>query len=147
MSEFWKKTLFWGAVGFVLGMLVSLGFLLPMGIAQYYARHGSGRLALQLLAGGALGAINMGSTSIYSLERWSLLRCTLTHFCIAMTTYFTVGFSMGWIRLGDAFTLWLSAIMVVVYFIIWLIMYLQGKRDIRKINEALKRWKDEQGIE
>ena len=89
MSEFWKKTLFWGAVGFVLGMLVSLGFLLPMGIAQYYARHGSGRLALQLLAGGALGAINMGSTSIYSLERWSLLRCTLTHFCIAMPTYFT----------------------------------------------------------
>ena len=131
------------AAGFALGLLVGLCFLAPHGIREYYAQSGPGRLALYLALSGALGAVNVGTTTIYSLERWGLLRCTLTHFLIAMTTCCTVGFILGWLSLREPGTLWILAVCAVVYFIVWLVMYLIYKRQIRRINAALQRWKSE----
>ena len=143
MREFWKKTLFWAAVGFMLGMLVGLGISAIYDRQDAFTHGGAGRL--NLFMSGLLGAVNTGSTSIYTLERWGLLRCTLTHFCLSMAATCTVGLSMGWFSLGDPLTLWMLAGWVVVYFIIWLVNYLIFKRQIRQINEALKRWKNAQG--
>ncbi|MBR6890342.1 MAG: DUF3021 domain-containing protein [Clostridia bacterium] len=141
MSEFWKKTAKTAGIGFALGVLVGMAFLLPCGIGAYRAAHGAGRLALYLAMSGLLGAVNMGSTTIYSLEHWGLLRCTLTHFLIAMACMCLIGFAMGWFDPREPITLWMLALCVVVYFIIWLIMYRLYKRQIRRINAALKAWK------
>lgn len=141
MSEFWRKTAKRAGIGFILGILVGMGFLLPYGIGAYCAAHGVGRMALHLAMSGLLGVVNMGSTTIYTLEHWSLLRCTLTHFLIAMSCMCLIGFTMGWFDPREPVTLWMLAICVVVYFIIWLIMYLLYKRQIRRINAALKDWK------
>ena len=147
MREFWKKTAILAAIGFGLGILVGLGFLLPYGVGAYCARYGAGRLALHLAMSGVLGAVNMGSATIYSLEHWGVLRCTATHFLIAMSCLCLIGFSMGWFSLSDPVTPWMLGISVAAYFVIWLVMYLRGKRQIRQINEALKTWKDRQGDE
>lgn len=145
MREFWKRTLSMAAVGFALGILVGLGFLASYGVGEYYARYGAGRFALHLAMSGLLGAVNMGSTTIYSLEHWGLLRCTLTHFCLTMFSMCAIGFSMGWFDLRSAVTLWILAVCVVLYFIIWLIMCLIYRQKIRHINAALKDWKNAQG--
>lgn len=147
MREFWKKTATMAAIGCVLGVLVGLGFLLPYGIENYYARFGAGHLALHLAMSGVLGAVNMGSATIYSLEHWGVLRCTATHFCVSMSAMCLIGFSMGWFDLNESVTLWILAGAVVVYFIIWLVMYLSYKRQVRRMNAALKSWKDVQGGE
>ena len=147
MREFWKKTATMAAIGFVLGILVGLGFLLPYGIGAFYARYGAGRMALHLAMSGLLGAVNMGSSTIYSLEHWGVLRCTATHFCVAMSTMCLIGFSMGWFDLREPVTLWIMAGFVVLYFIIWLVMYLSYKRQVRRMNAALKTWKDAQDEE
>ena len=94
MREFWKKTLIMAAIGFAAGILVGLGFLLPHGVGAYYAEYGAGWIALHLGMSGLLGAVNMGSTTIYDLERWGLLRCTLTHFLIAMSCLYSSMLSM-----------------------------------------------------
>ena len=147
MREFWKKTLIMAAIGFAAGILVGLGFLLPHGVGAYYAEYGAGWIALHLGMSGLLGAVNMGSTTIYDLERWGLLRCTLTHFLIAMSCLCLIGFSMGWFSLRDPVTLGILAICVVGYFIIWRIMCLRYQRELRRINKALKTWKDAQDEE
>ncbi len=147
MREFWKKTLVMAAVGFAAGMLVGLIFLLPHGIRAHCAEHGVGWIAVHLAVSGLVGAVNMGSTTIYDLEHWGLLRCTLTHFLITMSCLCLIGFSMGWFSLRDSFTLCILAICVLVYFIIWRIMCLRYRSKLRRINEALKTWKDAQGDE
>lgn len=148
MREFWKQAAILATIGLVLGVLVGLGFLLlEGGLQAYAARYGADDLALYLLLSGLLGAVNTGTAMIYSFEHWGLLRCTLTHFVIAMASVCAVGFTLGWLSLRDRFTLWMLAGCVVVYFIIWLVMYALYKRKIRRINEALGRWKAEQGDE
>jgi len=147
MNEFWKKTAILAAIGFILGILVGMGFLLIGGSGIYFEMNGANRTALYLALSGLLGAVNMGPMTIYSLERWGLLRCTLTHFFISMSSVCAVGFTLGWLSLRDPFTVWMLAGCVVAYFIIWFIMYALNKRQIRRMNEALKRWKDEQGEE
>lgn len=144
MRDFWKKTLLLAAVGFAAGLLVGLGFLSITGINTYFAQNGPGRLALYIGLSSILGAVNLGTTTIYSLEHWGLLRCTLTHFLIAMATFSTVGFALGWLSLREPATLWMLPACVIAYFIIWLVMYLCYRREIRRINSALKRWKAEQ---
>lgn len=147
VREFWKNTAVMAAIGFVAGLLVGLAFLLLYGIGAYYAQYGAGRFALHLAISGLVGLVNMGTTTIYGLEHWSLLRCTLTHFAITMACLCLIGFPMDWFSLHDPYTPWILGGCVVVYFIIWLVMSLHGKRQVRRINEALKTWKDRQGEE
>lgn len=144
MSELLKKAISLASVGFFLGIMVGLAFLAANGFQYDFKQQSDNGLAVYLLSSGILGAVNMGATVVYSMERWGLLRTTLTHFCISMTSVCAVGFSIGWLRIDDAITWLILIACVVVYFIIWLIMYLKYKREIRRMNEALERWKREQ---
>ena len=139
MRELWRRTALLAAAGFALGALVGLGFL-----AAYGFQAATGGLARYIVLSGLLGAVNMGTTVVYALERWSVMRCTLTHFVITMGSVCAVGFTLGWLSPREPVTLWILAGCVVVYFIIWLIMYRLYKRRIRRINDALTRWKAEQ---
>ena len=91
-----------------------------------------------------LGAVGMGGTTIYSLEHWGLLRCTVTHFVITLLAYCAVGFTLGWLDLREPGTSLMFLGYVIAYFIIWLTMCIKYKRQIRRINEALKTWKAHQ---
>ena len=144
MREFWKRTVILAAVGFVLGILVGLGFLSITGVGTYYVQKGADGLALYLALSGLLGAVGMGGTTIYSLEHWGLLRCTATHFVITLAAYCAVGFTLGWLDLREPVTLLMFLGYVIAYFIIWLTMCIKYKRQIRRINEALKTWKAHQ---
>ena len=144
MRELWKKSLFLASVGFVLGVLLGLGILALEG-SLGGGEQQAGGMTLYLVSSGLLGAVNMGATVVYSMESWGLLRVTLTHFCICMASVCGVGIWIGWLSPGDPWTWIILGVCVVVYFIIWIIMYLRYKREIRKINEALERWKDAQG--
>ena len=144
MSELWKKAIIRASIGFVLGILVGLGFLSITGAGAYTVQKGAGGLALYLALSGLLGAVGMGGTTIYSLEHWGLLRCTLTHFALTLSVYCAVGFTLGWLDPRDPATPYMFLGYVIAYCIIWLVMCLIYKRQIRRINEALKTWKAHQ---
>lgn len=134
-----KSALRRAVVGFALGMLVSAG-ILCMAHPGAFAGD-TGALVLNLLSGGLLGAVNTGTTTLYTLESWGLLRCTLTHFAIAMASVCVVGFSLGWLSLRDRFTLWMLAGCIALYFVIWLVQFLSMRSRVRQINRDLKTWK------
>lgn len=144
MRELWKKALLLASLGFILGIIIGLIIVAVTGYQDILGQNSIGSIVKYLLSSGILGAVNMGTTVVYSIEHWGLLRTTLTHFCISMTSVCVIGFTSGWFSVDDAVTWLILAVCIVVYFIIWLIMYLQYKREIKRMNEALKRWKSAQ---
>ena len=99
------------------------------------------KIALHILLSGVLGAVAVGSSVMYDAESWSVTRCTVTHFIVTFATYFIIGFSMGWLRLGDVLTYIMVGCMVIGYFMIWVIMYLISKKQTKELDEELKKWK------
>ena len=144
MREYLKKAVFLASAGFIIGILVGLGILALTGIQAYQEEYGSGGLTLYILSSGFLGALNTGAAVVYSVERWGLLKTTLMHFCVCMGSLCAVGFSVGWLSPGDAATWITLAACVAAYFVIWVIMYLRGRREVRELNDALARWKHRQ---
>ncbi len=141
MNRLLKKTVLQAVIGFVLGIFVGIGFLF-IGDGMDYTQHGPGLFALYLLLSGALGAVGVGGTTIYSLEDWSLLRCTAVHCALTLSAYCAVGGTLGWLDLSSPESLIMLLLYGIAYLIIWLIMYLIYQRKIHQINEALKKWKE-----
>ena len=92
---------------------------------------------IQALATGILGAVSVGGSAIYEVEKWSLVKVTLIHYVLAMTTFFVVAFSMKWFSIRDIETLIMFLAMTVMYFIIWLVNYCSYRAELRKINMEL----------
>ena len=70
----------------------------------------------------------MGSSALYGIEDWSILRCTLTHFCICVgstAVFFGVMILLGWMSMPPAGVCALTcAAFAAVYCMIWLAQYL-----------------------
>ena len=131
----WKKTMLLGLAGFVLGVLICIGFML--------ARSSEGLKAAfpNLVISGIYGAVAMGSSIVYDVEKWSIARATATHFLLVFALYFLLVLSMGWFSLSDPVFWIVVGAMVAGYILIWLLQYLSYKRQIREMNDELKKLK------
>ncbi len=131
----WKKTMLLGLAGFVLGVLICIGFML--------ARSSEGLKAAfpNLVISGIYGAVAMGSSVVYGIEKWSITRATATHFLLVFALYFLLVLSMGWFSLSDPVFWIVVGAMVAGYILIWLLQYLSYKRQIREMNDELIKWK------
>ena len=91
MRELLRKSALLSAIGFAAGMLVGFGFLMAQGIQAILSRLGPGWVLAYLLICSAMGMINVGTMTIYEIERWSLTRATPTHFAITLCTFCGLG--------------------------------------------------------
>ena len=127
------KAIFLTMLGFSMGLLI--GAVIYVSAAPPEDLLNRGKLMAQLIGSGIYGAIAMGGSAVYEIERWSLLRATLTHYITTFASFFIVNFLLGWfdgIGALIAFLCFSGA-----YFVIWIIQYASWKREIRKINENL----------
>lgn len=138
MTAMAKKAMLLGLIGYIAGCIIGLCFALQ--------REGF-TLASSLpdiLMGGIPGAIAMGAAVIYGIEEWSLLRATVTHFLIVMGALLLACFVLKWFEPWSAPFWIMLAAELVGYIIIWLIIYLCYKKQVRKLNNLLKEnWKKE----
>ena len=138
----WKKATLFALIGFIIGALIGIGFLLAD-----RERPGLMEALPHILVGGVYGAVAMGSSIVYDIESWSIARATVTHFLACFGLYFLIVITMGWFRLDDP-TFWMViALMVIAYVLIWLFQYLSYKRTIRKMNQELVHMKSKAGKE
>ncbi len=146
MREIRKKALWLSLLGFALGAGIGLFFLSLGGSDAYLAREENGlsRL-LYFLLSGLYGALNMGSSAVYGIETWSILRCTLTHFLITVVStvfFFGAMILLGWMgRLPAGVWALFGAVFVTVYFMIWLMQYLAYRKRVNSMNAKLREWK------
>ena len=127
-----KKAVVLGVIGYIAGCLIGLCFTLSSENFTFAS-------ALpHILLGGIPGAIAMGSTVIYDVEKWGILRVTVTHFLIAMGAILIGCFVLNWFPPWSASFWILLAVETAGYFLIWLILYLGYRGKVRKLNEMLK---------
>lgn len=143
-----KKLLLRAGIGFLSG--IALGILIAVlstagGTVRLYSdllreRTGSAAAAvlLNFLFSGLYGAICMGGTVVYDLDEWPLLRASLVHYLLCLLPYLPISLLLGW-HTGIVELLIVIGIMTVVYFIIWLIMFLRYRAEVRELNEINRR--------
>ncbi len=131
----WKKAVLLGALGYAVGIVIGVVIFL------FNSSRNFAEALPSILLSGIPGAVAMGSSVIYGVERWSVARTTVTHFLITFGGLYLVGFALGWFRFGEPAFWIFTAAMVAAYFLVWLIQYMAYKRQVRKMNEDLRKWK------
>lgn len=146
MNEWRKNALRLSLLGFMLGVGIGMLFYSLAGSEGYLAQaeNRPARLVYFLLCG-LYGAANMGTSAVYGIEEWSILRCTLTHFLISVGStvlFFGAMVLLGWMGMPPAGVCALiGAAFVAVYALIWLMQYLAYKRKVKIMNAKLRAWK------
>ncbi len=138
-----KRILKLVAIGFLGGMvmgnliayLTGGSFVNQKLLSLYVSEAGS--VILQTLLSGLLGAIAMGGTEVYELERWPLALSSLTHYGMIVVTYTAIALSLGWVG-GAAELLITIFIQTAAYAAIWMVIFLRYKRKVRELNELLE---------
>ena len=103
-----------------------------------------GAIILQTVLSGLLGAAGVGGMLYYDIERWSLLAATSVHYVSVMACFVGASMAMEWFPLRWAYYLISIAAMTAAFALIWLIMYLKWKREVKKMNEDLKKYVEEE---
>lgn len=91
------------------------------------------QLAGALLYGGALA----GASVIWSVERWSLLRQTLTHLLVCSAATLPAAWGLYWMPHSIRGILEYFGIFFALYLLIWTVTYGRIKRQIRQFNEKI----------
>ena len=145
-----RKRIFWLAVlGFLLG--VAANYLVPAAInhvpigsgtysEQLLARVGSPGAAalLTFLVLGLFGSVCMLGTLFYEIERWPLALATAAHYLTISLGYLIPCRVLGW-DLPLRLLLRIEGVMTLGFVLIWLIMYLSYRRQVRELNELRRR--------
>ena len=134
------------SVGFALGVIIDIAIAVIYLLTDSHYMMDTGmydkaellRFLLSIVLSGVLGFVGNGGAVIYEIESWSILKCTVVHFILAMSTFFIVGSFNRWITPGlNRFNVTLTGIVVFVYVIIWMVNYLTYKKEIRQINHGI----------
>ena len=155
MSTFTKKLICRSIIGFVLGVVVAMiitavsgalslndgklhlidpGFADTVGLVPGFI--------IQTILTGLIGVAGYGGAAMYRIERWSILRATLTHFLIEFPVFMAAAFVLRWISLTDISSiLFMTGIHIAAYALIWVINFLKVKRQIKDVNSGLENMK------
>lgn len=125
--------------GMTLGMIISVCFHLYYGNWDAFTTN---RILLlkQMIGSGIYGAVVFGSTAVYDIEHWSLLRATITHYLITLISYLTANYLLGWFGTGKVFLISLL-IFTVTYAAIWVFQTLRYKKELSNMNGLLNKRK------
>lgn len=141
------RSLIGAPVGVIVSMIVTIIISICTGHGEYYAvPHelvdlcGSEIVAviIQFICSLLIGAIGGGSSIIWSMEKWSLLKQTLVHMAVLVIPYLPISYLLNWMPHYLYGALGFSAAFIVVYIVIWLSIYLSIKTKIKKMNQQLK---------
>ena len=143
-----KKLLIRILLGFLLGMAAMLivpAILsgAPVGTGLYsdklLARTGSPEAAtvLSLLVMGVFGSLCMGGTLFYELEDWPLACATAAHYLLIALGYLLPNWLLCW-DMPMKLLLTIEGFMALGFVLIWLIIYLRYKKEVKELNELLQ---------
>ena len=139
-KRFWKMA----ALGFLLGVAVnSLISALAAGgspvAPELLERIGSLRWAmlLEFVLVGVCGAACMAGTVLYDAERLPLAAATALHCAICVGLFIPMALFLGWCS-SAAEVLIMAGCQLFVFFLIWLILYIRYRKEIRQLNEMQK---------
>lgn len=147
-----KKAISRTLLGFPLGIAISytISIIISLVLAkgsfsavapQLVAQTGSEMSAvlLQYLLSGLLGAVFSGSSCVWEMESWSLLKQTVVHFIILTTIMMPIAWLNHWMPRSSTGIFLYIAIFVFIYILIFISMFIYWKSKVKQINERITR--------
>ena len=138
------------ALGFMIGVFIGQTILILESLGMrdgnfypfttgLYERAGTkiGAVIIQYFITGLVGSMFAGTSVIFELDDWSLLRQTVTHFIFTSILMYIAGFISGWFPHTVTSTIIWFVVFIVIYIIFWTSFTLYYKNKVKKINEAL----------
>ena len=134
-------------IGLALSTAITVVISLLMGDGNYYpvvpalADAWEGELnavMLQSLFSLLYGAIWGGTSLIWEMEHWSLLRQTATHLVITCAATLPIAWLMQWMGHTLRGMLAYCGIFLLIYLVIWLTQYLSIRKRVRAMNNQLR---------
>lgn len=99
-------------------------------------------VVLQAILCGLLGAGFAASSVIWEIETWSLIKQTGIYFMMISVIMLPIAYFAYWMEHSIVGVLRYFGIFVFIFAIIWIVQFVIGKRNVRKMNENLHHVKD-----
>ena len=138
------KTLKRAGFGFLLGIVVcNIIVILSMNdlpaTQSLIEATGSLRAALivQTAASGFYGALCMGTIGLYEIERWPMMLSSAIHCLITILPYIPLSMLLGWGEKASDHLI-MAGIQFAAYVVVWFIMYMRYRAEVRKLNKIQK---------
>lgn len=136
--------------GFILGIAVGdiiaalTGFPDRIVSSQLVQSVGGLSLAfiIESLCSGFLGAVSMGGTVLYELERWPLMWIAIAHYALIQAVYIPTGFLLSWFSSLKEALVW-AGINAAAYILVFLIMCAIYRSEVRRLNELNEKRKEQ----
>jgi len=98
-------------------------------------------VVVQTLLGALLGVLAIGGMCFFDIEEWSLLRASVAHCALILFSYMTIGLLLHWFSFHIIPILIMTFAIIFAYALIWLIMYLAWKREVREMARLAEEYK------
>ena len=139
------RALMGAPVGLLISTLITIGISAAIGDGQFHPvvpslaqRCGElNAVALQTVVVLLYGAVFSGASVIWEVEKWSLLRQTVTHLLVVSLCTLPVALGLHWMEAGVWGMVRYFGIFFGIYACIWLSITLSIRGRLRRINRSL----------
>lgn len=125
-------------------LLFGLGFgsFIIFSFVSYYkfqqVNVGVDDIWLQMVGALVVGMYFGVASLIFDKESWSPLKQTIIHFFLSVIVFFPIILFAGWIPLAASPMLICLAMFIVIYVVIWCLMYLYHRNQLKQLNNDLR---------
>ena len=134
--------------GIVISYLITIGISLAIGDRSYYScvpslieRFGNEVTAIiiQTVLSAVLGAGFAGSSIIWEMDEWSLLKQTSIYFGIVSVLMMTIAYICEWMEHSVKGVLSYFGIFFAIFIVVWIVQYLIWKVRVSKIKAKIQK--------
>lgn len=137
MKKFWKQFFMRGIVAGGGGPVVLAIVYLCLGLSGVVQTLDVFQVVLGILSSFLIAFVAAGITAVYQIEKLPLVWATLIQCAVLYIDYLGIYLLNGWLADGIVPFLVFTAIFVVGFAIIWLVVYLSIKYNANKLNQKL----------
>jgi len=149
MKKEFARRVFVGLLGgIVISYLITIGISIVIGDGSYYPcvpslieRFGNEVTAIimQTALSAVLGAGFAGSSIIWEMDEWSLLKQTSIYFGIVSVLMMTIAYICEWMEHSVKGILSYFGIFVAIFIAVWIVQYLIWKVRVSRIKEKIQK--------
>lgn len=145
-KNFIKRFFIGGLGGIAVGIIITIIISYTVGDGNYYPvvpeladimGNELNAMLLQFILlivyGGGLAGISV----IWEMEKWSLLRQTVTHLIICSLMVLPIAYGLRWMPHNVKGIVIYFVIFFATYAIIWICAYISAKKKIKQLNEKI----------
>ena len=137
MKKFWKQFFMRGIVAGGGGPVVLAIIFLCLGLSGVVQTLDVFQVVLGIVSSFVMAFVAAGISAVYQIEKLPLVWATLIQGGVLYIDYLGIYLLNGWIADGIVPFLVFTAIFVIGFAIIWLVVYLSIKYNANKLNQKL----------